>query len=56
MYSFMMGTEKSLSPADNVAVVQAMEKEALVIARHRGFKGIFTTNSSPLTKVRSVPN
>lgn len=54
MYSFMMGTEQSLSAADNVEAIQAMEEETLEIARRRGFLGIFTTNTSPLTKVSNI--
>lgn len=47
----MMGTDKSLSAAENVIAIQAMEEEVLDITKRRGFLGIFTTNSSPLTKV-----
>ncbi|XP_046687750.1 LOW QUALITY PROTEIN: N-(5-amino-5-carboxypentanoyl)-L-cysteinyl-D-valine synthase-like [Homalodisca vitripennis] len=54
MHGFMMGTEQTLSAAENVAAVQAMEEEVLAIGRTRGFHGIFTTNTSPLTKQLSA--
>uniref|UniRef100_A0A1B6HWT7 Carrier domain-containing protein n=1 Tax=Homalodisca liturata TaxID=320908 RepID=A0A1B6HWT7_9HEMI len=54
LHGFMMGTEQTLSAAENVAAVQAMEEEVLAIGRTRGFTGIFTTNTSPLTKQLSA--
>ncbi|XP_054273194.1 beta-alanyl-bioamine nonribosomal peptide synthetase ebony [Macrosteles quadrilineatus] len=50
LHAFMMGTEQSLSAAENVLAMQTMEEEVLSIATARGFAGIFTTNTSPLTK------
>uniref|UniRef100_A0A1B6MA14 Carrier domain-containing protein n=1 Tax=Graphocephala atropunctata TaxID=36148 RepID=A0A1B6MA14_9HEMI len=50
VHAFMMGTERTLSAGENVAAMQAMEEEVLAIARTRGYAGIFTTNTSPLTK------
>lgn len=55
LHSFMMGTKSYLTPKENVIVMQAMEEEVLKLARERGFEGIFTTNTSPLTQV-SVSN
>ncbi|XP_066261449.1 beta-alanyl-bioamine nonribosomal peptide synthetase ebony isoform X2 [Euwallacea similis] len=49
-HSFMMATHSSLSPRENVAVFQFMEQENLKLAKERGFEGIFTTNTSPLTQ------
>lgn len=51
LHSFMMATHSSLSPKENVAVMQFMEDEVLNLARGRNFAGIFTTNTSPLTQV-----
>ncbi|EFA09829.1 beta-alanyl-bioamine nonribosomal peptide synthetase ebony isoform X2 [Tribolium castaneum] len=50
LHSFMMGTHSSLSPKENVAVMQFMEDEVLKLATERHFEGIFTTNTSPLTQ------
>ncbi|XP_030763883.1 uncharacterized protein LOC115888328 [Sitophilus oryzae] len=50
LHSFMMATHSSLSPRENVSVFQFMENEELKLARSRGFAGIFTTNTSPLTQ------
>ncbi|XP_059470894.1 beta-alanyl-bioamine nonribosomal peptide synthetase ebony [Neocloeon triangulifer] len=50
VHSFMMGTEPALSAAENVDVIAFMEEEVLRLARRRSFKGIFTTNTSPLTQ------
>ncbi|XP_047512420.1 mycosubtilin synthase subunit C [Pieris napi] len=50
LHSFMMATASSLSGADNVAAIQALEVATMKIARERRFLGIFTTNTSPLTQ------
>lgn len=50
LHSFMMATHSSLTPKENVAVMQFMEDEVLKLARKRQFAGIFTTNTSPLTQ------
>lgn len=50
LHSFMMATDSSLTPRENVAVFQFMESENLKLAKDRGFAGIFTTNTSPLTQ------
>jgi hypothetical protein len=46
----MAGTADNLTPAEKIAVMGFMEKEVLKIAKANGFKGIFTTNTSPLTQ------
>ncbi|XP_048524265.1 mycosubtilin synthase subunit C isoform X1 [Dendroctonus ponderosae] len=50
LHSFMMATHSSLTPKENVAVFQFMEEEVQRLAKSRGFAGIFTTNTSPLTQ------
>lgn len=50
LHSFMMGTKSYLTPKENVAVMSYMEQEVLRLAKQRGFEGIFTTNTSPLTQ------
>ncbi|ENN71671.1 hypothetical protein YQE_11595, partial [Dendroctonus ponderosae] len=45
-----MATHSSLTPKENVAVFQFMEEEVQRLAKSRGFAGIFTTNTSPLTQ------
>lgn len=50
LHSFMMATAASLSPRANVLAMQFMEQEVLRTARSRGFTGVFTTNTSPLTQ------
>ncbi|CAH1976278.1 unnamed protein product [Acanthoscelides obtectus] len=50
LHAFMMATHSSLSPKENVAVMQFMEDEVLKLARERNFTGILTTNTSPLTQ------
>ncbi|XP_050294222.1 zwittermicin A synthase ZmaJ isoform X2 [Anthonomus grandis grandis] len=50
VHSFMMATHSSLTPKENVAVMQFMESEILKLARQRGFIGVMTTNTSPLTQ------
>ncbi|XP_067010467.2 beta-alanyl-bioamine nonribosomal peptide synthetase ebony-like [Anabrus simplex] len=50
LHSFMMCTDECLNYQENIKVVQFMEEEVLRIARSRGFAGIFTTNTNPLTQ------
>lgn len=47
----MMATHSSLTTKENVAVMKFLEDETLRLAKERGFDGIFTTNTSPLTQV-----
>lgn len=50
LHGFMMATAASESPRTNVLSMQFMEQELLRLARRRGFAGVFTTNTSPLTQ------
>ncbi|CAH1280253.1 unnamed protein product [Diabrotica balteata] len=50
LHSFMMATHSSLTPKENVAVMQFIEGEVLNIAKGAHFKGVFTTNTNPLTQ------
>ncbi|XP_045108560.1 tyrocidine synthase 3-like isoform X2 [Portunus trituberculatus] len=50
IHSFVMGTLLSLGPAENVELIQMMEEENLEHAKRRGFKAVFTTNTSSLTQ------
>jgi hypothetical protein len=47
----MMATDPSLNYQQNVEVMQFMEAEVLKMAQSKGFAGIFTTNTNPLTQV-----
>jgi len=51
LHSFMMATNPSLNYQQNVEVMDFMEAEVLKLAQSKGFAGIFTTNTSPLTQV-----
>jgi hypothetical protein len=51
LHSFMMATNPSLNYQQNVEVMHFMEAEVLRLAQSKGFIGIFTTNTSPLTQV-----
>ncbi|XP_022827239.1 uncharacterized protein LOC111356985 [Spodoptera litura] len=50
LHSFMMATAESLTPRENVAAIRALENATMNIAKDRGFLGVFTTNTSPLTQ------
>lgn len=50
LHSFMMATDPSLNYQQNVEVMQFMEAEVLSMAQRKGFAGIFTTNTNPLTQ------
>ncbi|XP_034837374.1 beta-alanyl-bioamine nonribosomal peptide synthetase ebony [Maniola hyperantus] len=50
LHSFMMATDASMSPRDNVLAIQALEVATERVARQRRFRGVFTTNTSPLTQ------
>ncbi|XP_063607834.1 beta-alanyl-bioamine nonribosomal peptide synthetase ebony-like [Penaeus indicus] len=50
IHSFMMGTLLELGPVENVVLIQIMEKENLTLAKKRGYKAVFTTNTSGLTQ------
>ncbi|XP_057319539.1 beta-alanyl-bioamine nonribosomal peptide synthetase ebony [Microplitis mediator] len=50
LHCYMMATNENLTPAENVIIMNKMEEECLNLARRKGFVGIFTTNTSPLTQ------
>ncbi|KAL6430303.1 hypothetical protein ACFW04_007784 [Cataglyphis niger] len=50
MHNSMMATCSDLNFAENVLVMQQMEEYCLQFAQQKGFAGIFTTNTSPLTQ------
>nr|XP_053634702.1 uncharacterized protein LOC128690171 [Cherax quadricarinatus] len=50
LHAFVMGTLYNLTPLENVNLIQKMEKENLKLAREKGFKAVFTTNTSSLTQ------
>ncbi|KAF5303146.1 hypothetical protein FQR65_LT08309 [Abscondita terminalis] len=50
LYSCMMGTDSSLTPQENVAVIQFMEEEVIQLAKRKNFAGVLTTNTNPLTQ------
>lgn len=47
----MMTTSQDLGPSENVTIMREMEYHCLEVAKRKGFAGIFTTNTSPLTQV-----
>lgn len=49
----MMSTSADLDAKDNIAVMHYMENEVLKLATRKGFAGILTTNTSPLTQVKT---
>lgn len=46
----MMATSADLNATENIACMHFMEKEVLSLAKRKGFAGILTTNTSPLTQ------
>nr|XP_049705072.1 zwittermicin A synthase ZmaJ [Helicoverpa armigera] len=50
LHSFMMATAESLTPRENVAAIRALENATMTLAKETGFRGVFTTNTSPLTQ------
>ncbi|KAK0091639.1 hypothetical protein PV326_002925 [Microctonus aethiopoides] len=50
LHCYMMATNQDLTPAENVIIMNKMEEEIINLAKKRGFIGIFTTNTSPLTQ------
>lgn len=45
-----MGAAENLDAKENINVTAFMEQEIVKLATTKGFKGIFTTNTSPLTQ------
>ena len=56
LQNFLVATDGTLSPAENVALVQLVEEQTLLLAKTRGYKCILTSNSSPLTQVKNEPS
>lgn len=54
LHSFMLGTEQKLTPQENIEITEVMEREIEIIAKNKGFEGIFSTNTSPLTQVKYI--
>ena len=46
----MMGTAETLDAKDNIGVIDFMEQEVIKQATAKGFKGVFATNTNPLTQ------
>lgn len=51
LHNFMMGTDTSLSATENIELVTFMENEVIKISKRKGFVGVLTTNTNPLTQV-----
>lgn len=45
----MLGTAENLKAKDNIAIIAFMETEIIRMAKEKGFEGILTTNTNPLT-------
>lgn len=56
IHNSMMATCSDLNFAENVLVMSQMEDYCLQLARRKGYAGIFTTNTSPLTQVNDKSN
>ncbi|XP_045506438.1 tyrocidine synthase 3 [Colias croceus] len=50
LHSFMMATSSTLTAGDNVSAIKELEIATMGVAKERGFRGVFTTNTSPLTQ------
>lgn len=48
--TFMHGTSPDLSARENIALIAFLEEESVKIAKRNHFKGVFTTNTNPLTQ------
>lgn len=46
----MMGVSPDLQPNTNFALIELMETKIIEIAMKNGYKGIFTTNTDPITQ------
>lgn len=56
IHNSMMATCSDLNFAENVLVMRQMEEYCLQLAQQKGYAGIFTTNTSPLTQVNNKFN
>lgn len=48
----MMATSADFDAKENIAAINFMEREILKLAKRKGFAGILTTNTNPLTQVK----
>lgn len=46
----MIGTAANLDSKDNIGVMSFVEQENIKLAKGKGFRGIFTTNTNPLAQ------
>lgn len=46
----MYGTDVNISPKDKITVMGFMEEEIVNLAKQKGYEGIFTVNTNPLTQ------
>ena len=53
LHSFMMGTPEDVDDAERVSLIEMMEEQNILIAKEKQFIGILTTNTNPLTMVRT---
>lgn len=51
IHNIMMATCSDLNFAENVLAMRQMEDYTIQLAQRKGYVGIFTTNTSPLTQV-----
>jgi hypothetical protein len=49
-HKFMHGTSGALSTRESIGVMAFLEEESVRIAKNHGFRGIFTTNTNPLSQ------
>ncbi|XP_014252851.1 uncharacterized protein LOC106668519 isoform X2 [Cimex lectularius] len=56
LHSFMLGTDQRLTPQENVEITEILESYIVQMGKERGFVGVFTTNTSPLTQQLAVIN
>lgn len=49
-HAFMYGTSEHLNARLNVALMALIEEESCRIAKKKGFKGLLTTNTNPVTQ------
>ena len=50
VHGLMYGTLLNLESKDKIAIMGFMEQKSISLARSKGFTGMFTTNTNPLTQ------
>lgn len=53
-YGMLMGTNEKMSTQEIISVMSFMETEVLILAAEKGFHGVFTTNTNPLTQQLAI--